>query len=76
MVFLKEILKKLILKKISRLQKAIKITQRAKSLGLLQTVGTQGKARIFLLVDLREKFSDLGSGGRRKKIKKTLKMTS
>ena len=53
MVFLKENLKKLILKKISRLQKAIKITQKAKSLGLLQTVGTQGKARIFLLVDLQ-----------------------
>ena len=35
------------------------------------------KARIFLLVDLREFFfSDLGSGGRKKINKKALKMTS
>ena len=30
----------------------------------------------FLLVDLREFFSDLGSGGRKKNKKKALKMTS
>ena len=34
------------------------------------------QARIFLLVDLREFFSDLGSGGRKKINKKALKMTS
>ena len=37
------------------------------------------KARIFLLVDLRDFFSDLGSGvggGRKNKNKKALKMTS
>ena len=34
------------------------------------------KAKIFLLVDLREFFSDLGSGGRKKINKKALKMTS
>ena len=37
---------------------------------------TSTKARIFLLVDLREFFSDLGSGGRKKIDKKALKMTS
>ena len=31
------------------------------------------KARIFLLVDLRENFSDLGLGGRKKINKKALK---
>ena len=35
-----------------------------------------GKARFFLLVDLRDFFSDLGSGGRKKINKKALKMTS
>ena len=35
-----------------------------------------GKTRIFLLVDLRGFFSDLGSGGRKKINKKALKMTS
>ena len=35
-----------------------------------------GKARFFLLVDLRESFSDLGSGGQKKINKKALKMTS
>ena len=34
------------------------------------------KARIFLLVDLGDFFSDLGSGGRKKINKKALKMTS
>ena len=34
------------------------------------------KARIFLLVDLLEFFSDLGSGERKKINKKALKMTS
>ena len=34
------------------------------------------KATIFLLVDLREKKSDLGSGGTKKINKKALKMTS
>ena len=33
-------------------------------------------ARIFLLVDLRDFFSDLGSWGRKKINKKALKMTS
>ena len=31
---------------------------------------------MFLLIDLREFFSDLGSGGRKKINKKALKMTS
>ena len=34
-----------------------------------------GKARIFLLVDLREFFSDLGSGGRKKKALKNRKLS-
>ena len=34
------------------------------------------KARIFLLTDLQDFFSDLGSEGRKKKNKKALKMTS
>ena len=34
------------------------------------------KARIFLLVDFLEFFSDLGLGGRKNKNKKALKMTS
>ena len=34
------------------------------------------KARIFLLVDLREFFSDLPLGGEKKNNKKALKMTS
>ena len=34
------------------------------------------KARFFLLVDLRDFFLDLGSGGRKKINKKALKMTS
>ena len=35
-----------------------------------------GKARVFLLVDLREFFSDLESWGRKNINKKALKMTS
>ena len=34
----------------------------------------QRKARFFLLVDLPDFFSDLGSGGRKKRNKKALKM--
>ena len=36
----------------------------------------QRKARIFLLVDLRDFLSDLGSGELKKNNKKALKMTS
>ena len=39
-------------------------------------VNGPGRARIFLLVDLPEFFSDLGSGGRKKINKKAPKMTS
>ena len=56
------------------------------ALDVVQQCNDDTKARIFLLVDLREFFSDLGSGGRKKinkkvggtkKInKKALKMTS
>ena len=38
--------------------------------------GDLNKARIFLLLDLQDFFSDLGSEGRKIKIKKALKMTS
>ena len=44
------------------------------SLSLKMVIVT--KARFFLIVDLRDFFSDLGSGRRKKINKKALKMTS
>ena len=41
---------------------------------LLQLSGYVGLGQIFLLVDLRDFFSDLGSGGRKKINKKALKI--
>ena len=46
------------------------------SLIWIHSVCFHDKARIFLLVDLREFFLNLGSGGRKKINKKALKMTS
>ena len=50
--------------------------QNVSTLNMYELLSLSTKARIFLLVDLRDFFSDLGSGGRKSINKKALKMTS